>query len=76
MMRRVELEHNGISDEEFVEARKQAQRVSVFGEPKLWLDRRAVKVKKELVERIRQVRRDLTLPASFEGEGSRKEGER
>jgi hypothetical protein len=72
MMRRVELEHNGISDEEFVEARKQARRVSVFGEPKLWLDRRTVKVKKGLVERIRQVRRDLTLPA---GEGARKEGE-
>jgi len=76
MMRRVVLEHNGISDEEFVEARKQARRVSVFGEPKLWLDRRTVKVKKGLVERIRQVRRELTLP-SPSGRGSEgKEGVR
>jgi hypothetical protein len=59
-VKRVELEHNGISDEEFVEAQKQARRASVFGE-KLWLDRRTVKVKKGLVEQIRQARRELTL---------------
>jgi hypothetical protein len=79
-VKRVELEHNGISDEEFVEARKQARRVSVFGESELWLDRRTVKVKKGLVEQIRQVRRDLTLPSplpSPSGRGSEgKEGER
>jgi len=87
-VKRVELEHNGISDEEFVVAMEQARRISAFGEPRLWLDRRTVKVKKGLVEQIRQARRDLALPASFEGEcatspcyllkgeGSRKEGER
>ncbi len=59
-VKRVELEHNGISDEEFVEARKQARREAVFGEPKLWLGRRVVKVKLKFIERIRQKRRALT----------------
>jgi len=63
-VKRVELEHNGISDEEFVEAWKQARRVSVFGEPKLWLDRRVVKAKLEFIERIRQKRRALTSALS------------
>jgi len=54
-VKRVELEHNGISDEEFVEVRKQARRVSVFGEPKLWLGRRVVESTVS-AERIRQAR--------------------
>jgi len=63
-VKRVELEHNGISDEEFVEAWKQARRESVFGEPKLWLDRRVLKAKLEFIERIRQKRRALTSALS------------
>jgi hypothetical protein len=73
MMRRVVLEYNGISDEEFVVAMERARKVSVFGEPRLWLDRRTVKVKKGLVEQIRQARRDLALSSplpSPSGRGS------
>jgi hypothetical protein len=40
-VKRIELEHNEISDAEFEEARRVARREAVFGTPKLSLDRRA-----------------------------------
>jgi hypothetical protein len=91
MMRRVVLEYNGISDEEFELRRKEARHIWAFGEPLLWLDRRVVKptVSRSKIRKARKVwRLPSPLPASFEGEGAtspcyllkgegaRKEGER